>query len=229
MDAKTLLKALKNTKNEAQMLKIIPQLGKYAKGKTVERALVDLSESRSEKIRAAAIDALLINSHKRIKKLVMKHMTDTNRVKTKCFEYVGHHWMKQAEPILLAHLNDADRWVRYFAILNIGDMQSYDLIEDIEKHLENETSDVVKSGCYLTLVLLSDTEAEKDCYEQKLIQLLNSSDEVARYVTINNLADLKNHLKREQIINAFYARLEIESDEENITTLKNAIRSLKYW
>ncbi|MBC1355931.1 HEAT repeat domain-containing protein [Listeria welshimeri] len=229
MDAKTLLKALKNTKNEAQMLKIIPQLGKYAKGKTVERALVDLSESSSEKIRAAAIDALLINSHKRIKKLVMKHMTDTNRVKTKCFEYVGHHWMKQAEPILLAHLNDADRWVRYFAILNIGDMQSYDLIEDVEKHLENETSDVVKSGCYLTLVLLSDTEAEKDCYQQKLIQLLNSSDEVARYVTINNLADLKNHLKREPIINAFYARLQIESDEENITTLKNAIRSLKYW
>lgn len=79
------------------------------------------------------------------------------------------------------------------------------------------------------MVLLSETEAEKDCYEQKLIQLLNSSDEVARYVTINNLAALKNHLKREQIINAFYARLEIESDEENITTLKNAIRSLKYW
>nr|WP_235007108.1 HEAT repeat domain-containing protein [Listeria monocytogenes] len=137
--------------------------------------------------------------------------------------------MKQAEPIILAYLNDADRWVRYFAILNLGDMGAYDVIEDVEKHLENETSDVVKSGCYSTLVLLSETETEKDCYEQKLIQLLNSSDEVARYVTINNLADLKNHLKREQIINAFYARLEIESDEENITTLKNAIRSLKSW
>nr|WP_256263144.1 HEAT repeat domain-containing protein [Listeria monocytogenes] len=137
--------------------------------------------------------------------------------------------MKQAEPILLAHLNDVDRWVRYFAVLNLGDLGAYDVIEGVEKHLENETSDVVKSGCYFTLVLLSETEAEKDCYEQKLIQLLNSSDEVARYVTINNLADLKNHLKREQIINAFYARLEIESDEENITTLKNAIRSLKYW
>ncbi|WP_235006970.1 HEAT repeat domain-containing protein [Listeria monocytogenes] len=137
--------------------------------------------------------------------------------------------MKQAEPILLAHLNDVDRWVRYFAVLNLGDLGAYDVIEGVEKHLENETSDVVKSGCYFTLVLLSETEAEKDCYEQKLIQLLNSSDEVARYVTFNNLADLKNHLKREHIINAFYARLEIESDEENITTLKNAIRSLKYW
>ncbi|EIF2213416.1 HEAT repeat domain-containing protein [Listeria monocytogenes] len=229
MDAKQLLQTLKNTPNETQMIKIIPKLGKYAKGKTVENALVSLSESSSEKIRAAAIDALLTNSHKRIKKLVMAHMSNTNEVKTKCFEYMGYHRMKQAEPILLAHLNDVDRWVRYFAVLNLGDLGAYDVIEGVEKHLENETSDVVKSGCYSTLVLLSETEAEKDCYEQKLIQLLNSSDEVARYVTINNLADLKNHLKREQIINAFYARLEIESDEENITTLKNAIRSLKYW
>ncbi|MBC2248566.1 MULTISPECIES: HEAT repeat domain-containing protein [Listeria] len=229
MDAKTLLKALKNTKNEAQRLKIIPELGKYAKGKTVERALVDLTESSSEKIRAAAIDALLTNPHKHIKKLVMKHMTDTNRVKTKCFEYVGHHWMTQAEPILLAHLNDADRWVRYFAVLNLGDMGAYDVVEDIEKHLKNETSDVVKSGCYFTLVLLSETEEEKNSYEHKLIQLLNSSDDVARYVTINNLADLRNYLKREKLIKVLSARLEIETDDENITTLKNAIQSLEYW
>ncbi|MBC2254437.1 HEAT repeat domain-containing protein [Listeria ivanovii] len=229
MDAKILLKTLKNTSDEAQKLKIIPKLGKYAKGKTVEKVLVALMESNSEKIRAATIDALLTNPHKQIKKLVMAHMTDTNLVKEKCFEYVGYHWMKQAEPILLAHLNDDDRWIRYFSILNIGDMRSYDLIENIEKHLENETSDVVKSGCYVTLVLLSETEEAKNYHGQKLTQLLNSSDDVARYVTINTLADLRNHLKKEEIMKAFSAHLEIEQDEENINTLKNAIRSLKYW
>ncbi|MBC2062936.1 HEAT repeat domain-containing protein [Listeria marthii] len=229
MDAKQLLQILKNTPNETQMLKIVPKLGKYAKGKTVENALVSLSESSSEKIRAAAIDALLTSPHKRIKKLVMAHMSDTNAVKTKCFEYMGYHRMKQAEPILLAHLNDADRWVRYFAVLNLGDMGAYDIIEDIEKYLEIETSDVVKSGCYFTLVLLSETEEEKNSYEHKLIQLLNSSDDVARYVTINNLADLRNYLKREKLIKVLSARLEIETDDENITTLKNAIQSLEYW
>lgn len=109
MDAKQLLQTFKNTPDEDQILKIIPKLGKYAKGKTIENSLVALSESNSEKIRAASIDALLTNPHKRIKKLVMAHINDTNEVKMKCFEYLGYHRMKQSEPILLAHLNDSDR------------------------------------------------------------------------------------------------------------------------
>lgn len=229
MDAKQLLQILKNTPNETQMLKIIPKLGKYAKGKTVENALVSLSESSSEKIRAAAIDALLTNPHKRIKKLVTAHMTDTNLVKEKCFEYVGYHWMKQAEPILIAHLNDVDQWVRYFAILNIGDMRSYELIENVEKHLENENSDVVKSGWYLTLFLLSETEEGKTYYEEELIHLLNSTDDAARYVTINTLSDIGKNREREKIIKALSACLNIEVDDENIFVIKNCIRSLKYW
>ncbi|MCD2224622.1 HEAT repeat domain-containing protein [Listeria cossartiae] len=229
MDAKQLLQTLKNTPDEAQILKIIPKLGKYVKGKTIENSLVALSESNSEKIRAAAIDALLTNPHKRIKKLVMAHMTDTNEVKTKCFEYMGYHRMKQAELILLAHLNDVDRWVRYFAILNLGDLGAYDVIEDVEKHLENENSDVVKSGCYLTLFLLSETEEGKTYYEEELIHLLNSTDDAARYVTINTLSDIGKNREREKIIKALSACLNIEVDDENIFVIKNCIRSLKYW
>ncbi|EDO1153103.1 HEAT repeat domain-containing protein [Listeria innocua] len=229
MDAKQLLKKLKHTTEEAQMLKIIPKLGKYAKGKTIENSLVALSESNSEKIRAASIDALLTNPHKRIKKLVMAHINDTNEVKMKCFEYLGYHRMKQAEPILLAHLNDADHWIRYFAVLNIGDMSSYELIENVEKHLENENNDVVKSGGYLTLYLLSETDADMEYNRQKLIELLNSTDEEARFVTINTLTDIGAHFEKEKVIQAFSERLEIEKDKDNVAVLNWGIRILKYY
>ncbi|EAD3584971.1 HEAT repeat domain-containing protein [Listeria monocytogenes] len=229
MDAKQLLKTLKNTTDEDNLLKIIPKLGKYAKGKTVENALVDLLEAGSEKIRAAAIDALLTNPHKRIKKLIMAHMTDTNLVKEKCFEYTGYHKMKQAEPILLAHLNNSDHWVRYFAILNIGDMGSYELIEDVKKHLESEINDVVKSGGYLTLYLLSETDEDIEYNRQKLIELLNSSDDEARFVTINTLADIGGHFEKEKVIQALSKQLEIEEDVDNIIVLKWSIRILKYY
>ncbi|MBC1635734.1 HEAT repeat domain-containing protein [Listeria welshimeri] len=229
MDAKQLLQTLKNTPNETQMLKIIPKLGKYAKGKTVENALVALSKSNSEKVRAASIDVLLTNPHKRIKKLVMAHINDTNEVKMKCFEYLGYHRMKQAEPILLAHLNDADHWVRYFAVLNIGDMRSYELIENVEKHLENENNDVVRSGGYLTLYSLSETDADMEYNRQKLIELLNSTDEEARFVTINTLTDIGAHFEKEKVIQAFSERLEIEKDKDNVAVLKWSIRVLKYY
>ncbi|MBC1488906.1 HEAT repeat domain-containing protein [Listeria immobilis] len=229
MDAKILLKTLKNTSDEAQKLKIIPKLGKYAKGKTVEEALVALMESNSERIRAAAIDALLTNPHKRIKKLVMVHMTDTNLVKEKCFEYAGYHWMKQAKPILLAHLNDDDYWIRYFAILNIGDMKSYELKEDVKKHLDSEISDVVRAGGYLTLYLLSETDDEVEYNRQKLLQLLNSPDEEARFVTINALADIGGHFEKEKVIQVLSKQLDIEEDEDNIVVLTRSIRLLKYY
>ncbi|MCN21166.1 HEAT repeat domain-containing protein, partial [Listeria monocytogenes] len=64
---------------------------------------------------------------------------------------------------------------------------------------------------------------------QKLIELLNSSDDEARFVTINTLADIGGHFEKEKVIQALSKQLEIEEDVDNIIVLKWSIRILKYY
>lgn len=108
-------------------------------------------------------------------------------------------------------------------------MRSYELIENVEKHLENENNDVVRAGGYLTLYLLSETDADMEYNRQKLIELLNSTDEEARFVTINTLTDIGAHFEKEKVIQAFSERLEIEKDKDNVAVLNWGIRVLKYY
>jgi hypothetical protein len=59
--------------------------------------------------------------------------------------------------------------------------------------------------------------------------LLTSSDEIARFVTINSLTDITSEENSERTIHLFLKQLKEEKDIENQQVLKNSIRSLKYW
>ncbi|EUJ32441.1 HEAT repeat-containing protein [Listeria floridensis FSL S10-1187] len=230
MNAKEIIKRIKNTKSIDAKKQLIKGLGKYAKGKTVQSFLLGLTENQNEEIRAAAVDSLLINKKKVVKMKIVKHLEDINLVKVKCFEYIGYHKMSQFLPLLVSFLVDEDFWVRYYAVLNIGDMGDESYLEIVKQHLENEQNDVVRAGYFFTLFLLIDEEQEWRFYIRQLENLLvNSQNNVARFVTINFLIDVATNIGTEQVEQLFKQCLLVESDLENQETLKNGIRSVKYW
>lgn len=149
MNTKELLNELKTATDRDKKIKIISRLGKYAKGKVVEQVLLECLEREDGGFRASAVDALLQNSKKLVRKKIIEHLNDTDVVKMKCFEYVGFHKLESQTSMLIQSLDDGNFWIRFYAVLNLGAFRNEKNISVLRNHLEDEENDVVKSGCYL--------------------------------------------------------------------------------
>ncbi|MBC2189482.1 HEAT repeat domain-containing protein [Listeria booriae] len=230
MNAKELQKKLKNTTDEGMQIFFLTELGKFSKGPTVQETLLRYTESPSVALRSTAFDALIKNGNKEVISAAIKHLDDEYKVVIRCIELLGFHCVVNTIPLLKSLMDSPNKWIRFYAADNLGDMNDDSLISFLSTQLEGEIEDIVRSGCYSGIIKLVEYEEDIPFWIGKMGELLmNTKDPDAAYVTINSLTDFADAPFSKQIVTILQSRLDIEEDKKLSRLLEWSLACIEQW
>jgi hypothetical protein len=231
MDAKRLLKELKKTpiNNEyfGVHILLLNELSKFSKGKTVEKTLLEFTESVYPVLRATAFDALLKNGHKQVIHAAIKHLDDEQKVVIRCIELLGYHNKKQIIPRLIEFLKDEREWVRFYSAINLGI-----LLENSNKvlnvYIHQENNPVVLVGLYYGIAYQVTEDQEYIRLIDQIGQILLETENGEYKMTIIDiLADLAYPEYQNNVFTIYNEFTKKETDEKIKNYITGAIQLIK--